>query len=84
GADSCDLYAFKSAAHRREDADRAALERSKALGALQAVRRKLRSRLSEERWHWSRRRGRSGEERQTCSKADTYAAAKEQAAKKRR
>lgn len=50
----------------------------------QVVRRKLRCRLAEERWYWSRSRERAGEERQTVSRLDTYAAAKEQAREKRR
>ncbi|CAM9192953.1 unnamed protein product, partial [Scytosiphon promiscuus] len=86
GADRCgsELYVFKNAARQREEAEKAALVRSKTFDALQAVRCKLRGRLAEERWFWSRRRECSGDERQSISKADTYASAKEQALEKRR
>ena len=50
----------------------------------QAVRSKLRCRLAEERWFWSRSRERAGEERQGVSRVDTYAAAKEQALEKKK
>lgn len=50
----------------------------------QSLRVLLRSKLAEERWHWRRRRERAGEEQHSVSRVDTYAAAREQAATRRR